>query len=930
MTTWTGLQKGVLFYAVMVLSTMTAFSCAAGSDSVDHYNIVWDSPGAGSSDSMPLGNGDIGLNVWTEENGDLLFYISKTDSWGDNSRLLKVGKVRIRVEPSPLATGDEFRQTLSLKEGAVRIQYGKPGRSVNLAVWVDANNPVIHVSSESPKPVTLTVTHEPWRTEPYELPSIEVSDINLDRSRPGGKHAPTIVEPDTILKDQHRRIGWFHHNTKSVGPDITMRIQGLSAYKMTDPILHRTFGAVVTADNAKRLDDLTLTTTAARSQRINVYVLTRHPSTPDQWTKQMDRLIDSVEKSPFEKRLQAHNKWWSDFWDRSWIYATQNEPGKISVIKSNDHPVRIGVDQHGHNRFGGSFGRVSVFSRAFSPDEIDSLFKLDRTKLVSTQADLRYCSLTHGDAAEDSQDWTFAKGLTVEAWVRAEQLTAAGGRIIDNITPGGSDGFLLDTHPGNSLRFIAGADTIGKQNILPAGEWSHVAAVAGRGGIGLFLNGKQIAHQPLDIRPDAFVVTRGYVLQRFINACAGRGAYPIKFNGSIFTVDYNDDPDYRRWGPGYWWQNTRLPYISMCASGDFDLMQPLFEMYAGKVFELSKYRTQHYFGHAGAYYPECIYFWGTVFSESYGWTPAEKRQDKLQTSGWHKWEWVSGLEFVWMMLDYYEHTLDEKFLKDKLLPVADEVLVFFDNYYDTNADGKLVMHPSQAVETWWECTNPMPELAGLIAVTQKLLQLPNDLTTPARREYWRKLSKKLPELPTRKVGDIEMLAPAEKFDQKRNIENPELYAVFPFRLVALGKGDIELGIEALNHRWDRGNSGWRQDDIFMAWLGLAGQARENLVNRARRWHTGSRFPAFWGPNYDWVPDQDHGGILLKAFQAMLMQTDGRKIYLLGAWPKEWDVDFKLHAPYNTTVSGTVRNGTVKTLTVAPPQRRKDVVILQPQ
>ena len=34
------------------------------------------------------------------------------------------------------------------------------------------------------------------------------------------------------------------------------------------------------------------------------------------------------------------------------------------------------------------------------------------------------------------------------------------------------------------------------------------------------------------------IVTQGYVLQRFVSACAGRGAYPIKFNGSIFTMDW--------------------------------------------------------------------------------------------------------------------------------------------------------------------------------------------------------------------------------------------------------------------------------------------------------------------------------------------------------------------------------------------------------
>jgi hypothetical protein len=468
------------------------------------------------------------------------------------------------------------------------------------------------------------------------------------------------------------------------------------------------------------------------------------------------------------------------------------------------------------------------------------------------------------------------------------------------------------------------------ENVLPAGVWSHVAATADEGGLSLYLNGKRIGRHAVEAGADAFVVTRGYVLQRFINACAGRGAHPIKFNGSIFTVDYEGDPDYRRWGPGYWWQNTRLPYISMCASGDFDLMQPLFAMYAGPVFELSKYRTRHYFGHGGVYYPECIYFWGAVFSETYGWTPFAERQDKLQESGWHKWEWVGGLEFVWMMLDYYEHTQDERFLREKVLPVAEEMLAFFDNWYKTGEDGKLVMHPSQAAETWWECTNPMPEVAGLRAVTERLLQLPEPLTLRDQRDSWRKFLEKAPALPRREVDGAEMLAPAERFADKQNIENPELYAVFPFRLVAAEKANASLGVEALKHRWDRGNSGWRQDDIFMAYLGLAQDAKANLVARARSKDGGSRFPAFWGPNYDWVPDQDHGGVLLKALQAMVMQTDGEKILLLPAWPKEWDVDFRLHAPYNTVVAGRVEDGKVVALDVVPAGRRKDVVVMMPQ
>ena len=241
-------------------------------------------------------------------------------------------------------------------------------------------------------------------------------------------------------------------------------------------------------------------------------------------------------------------------------------------------------------------------------------------------------------------------------------------------------------------------------------------------------------------------------------------------------------------------------------------------------------------------------FWGDVFSETYGWTPFDQRgEDKLQSSGWHKWEWVSGPELVWMMLDYYEHTLDETMLQKTLLPTAHEFLTFFDQHYDVDDNGKLVMYPSQAVETWWDCTNPMPELAGLHAVTNRLLNLPESLTTPEQRAFWKQLIRKLPPLPTREVDGIPMLAPAERFENKRNIENPELYAVFPFRLFALDKPDIDLAIEALNHRWNRGHFGWRQDDIFMAYLG----PRRRRPHKPRQASQAKRhelpLPGFLGP-----------------------------------------------------------------------------------
>jgi hypothetical protein len=177
------------------------------------------------------------------------------------------------------------------------------------------------------------------------------------------------------------------------------------------------------------------------------------------------------------------------------------------------------------------------------------------------------------------------------------------------------------------------------------------------------------------------------------------------------------------------------------------------------------------------------------------------------------------------------------------------------------------------------------------------------------------------------VDGRKALAPAAFFADKSNIENPELYPVFPFRLFAFNRPNLDWAVTALEHRWDRGDSGWRQDGIFMAYLGLAEEARKSLVSRARSHDEGERFPAFWGPNYDWTPDQDHGGVLMKEFQSMLLQTDGRQIFLLPAWPKDWDVEFRLHAPQQTVVEGVYRKGKLTSLHVTPESRRRDVTVV---
>jgi hypothetical protein len=87
-----------------------------------------------------------------------------------------------------------------------------------------------------------------------------------------------------------------------------------------------------------------------------------------------------------------------------------------------------------------------------------------------------------------------------------------------------------------------------------------------------------------------------------------------------------------------------------------------------------------------------------------------------------------------------------------------------------------------------------------------------------------------------------------------------------------------------------------------------------------------RFPAFWGPGFDWVPDHNWGGSGMIGLQEMLMQADDRKILLFPAWPKDIDVHFKLHAPYNTTVEAELKAGKIVLIKILPEEREKDLVM----
>jgi hypothetical protein len=714
------MKKKVLLINLVLFFTIVATAFAKPGVVVDtlldKYNVSWNTPGPGSAQSMPLGNGDIGLNVWVEKNGDLVFYISKTDAWGgepdtqedewmkQGGVLMKLGAIRVSVNPNPLANGLLFKQVLKLKTGEIVIQEGEGTSLVILRVWVDANNSVIRVEAQSAKPATIKVKLENWRAG----------------------------LTDTILNSQRNCIAWYHHNSSAADPHLA----------------NLTFGAIVKGKDLVNMDSLTLQSgKKVKSQLISIFPLTSVSYSGNQWLSGLEREVKRIEKLKLEQARLIHEQWWQQFWQRSWVFV-------------------------------------------------------------------------HGD----------------------EQASN---------------------------------------------------------------------------------VTQGYVLQRFVTACAGRGAYPIKFNGSIFVVDNpakNENADFRAWGGQYWFQNTRAMYWPRLMAGDFDIMQPLFKMYAN-ILPANAAQVQQYYHHGGAYFAETAPFWGGLNFMG----PDVK-------ANYTNHYFTPILELSMMMLDYYEYTGDTVFAKKTLLPVATAGLQFFDQHFGRDSTGKLLLDPDNAIEMFWKVHNPAPDIAGLQAVLSRMIKLPAGIVDEKTLLQWQKLYNELPPLPISNNNGKTVLLPytGSQTANSFNSENPELYAIYPFRIYGLGKPDLDVAVNTFDVRKQRSKGCWVQDPIQAAMIGDADVAKEYVSFALTRKDPNLKFSAFWDKANDYMPDEDNGGNGENGLQQMLMQADGKKIMLLPAWPVGWDADFKLNAPYSTTVEGKVINGKLTNLKVTPESRMTDVVDMTKQ
>jgi len=445
----------------------------------------------------------------------------------------------------------------------------------------------------------------------------------------------------------------------------------------------------------------------------------------------------------------------------------------------------------------------------------------------------------------------------------------------------------------------------------------------------------------------AALVTQSYNVFRYLMACQSRGKIQTKFNGGLFTqplrcteeniwkkvaskqeggslLSHEDDRD---WGRRFTFQNQRLLYWPLIASGDYDLIKPFFNYYTN-LLPVRKAITKAWFGHEGAYYRENIEPTGAERDNGRSGKPPKTKPGENKGDGYyHSYYFTCGLETVTMMIEYAKYSGDTDFQEKELVPFAREILLFFDKHYPRDKNGMLKLDPAMVLETFWVAVNPAPDIAGLQFCLDELLKM--DIGTEADKREWQRFRAEIPPVHLQKINGREAIAPAQEYIIKQNAENGELYPVFPFRLFGVAQGTEDIVEWTMENRTSKNSFDykcWTQDQIHWAYAGNTKEAQEGLIHRFRHASTQCRFPIYGSQGPDSCPDFDHFGAGSTALQKMLMQCDDKKIILLPAWPIDWDVDFKLHAPYNTTIEGSVKNGVLSKFKVMPESRKKDIVI----
>ena len=359
-----------------------------------HANVIWNTPSRNSSESMPCGGGDIGMNIWVEE-GDILFYLSRSGTFDENNCQLKQGRFRIRLFPSPFKDAKDFRQELKLKDGYVEVSAG----GTQIQLWADVYHPVVHVEITNAQPLRTEVSYENWRYKERMIRKGEGQQCSYKWAPPKG----AVTTADFVSLSSKRKLPgmtkkenlllFYHRNPEQTVFDIVVAQQGMENVKsqMMNPLKHLTFGGYLFGDNLEytgTTDNIYAGTDyrawnfrsskVSRKEQFCIVLHTEQTATVEQWEQDLQINLQRIApQGKISSKIVSQDKkqtrlWWNAFWQRSFIEPIGDTENKNdSDIKEITRNYTLFSYMLGCNAYGSVPTKFNGGLFTFDPCHID-------------------------------------------------------------------------------------------------------------------------------------------------------------------------------------------------------------------------------------------------------------------------------------------------------------------------------------------------------------------------------------------------------------------------------------------------------------------------------------------------------------------------------------------------------------------------------
>ena len=462
---------------------------------------------------------------------------------------------------------------------------------------------------------------------------------------------------------------------------------------------------------------------------------------------------------------------------------------------------------------------------------------------------------------------------------------------------------------------------------------------------------------------EADYVAKNYAYYLYLMGSASRGEYMVKFNGML----WNTDGDTRAWGGSYWGANQSCLYNALLTANKFELINPMFKMYS-RMYDACALSARQQWGSKGIYIAETIGFEGdhampdSIASEIRELLLVNKPWDqrsqayKDYAGGRNRWlsRWNNGIgkdafgpvthifsrgaKLAYLYWMNYEFTQDKVWLEKSAYPMVKGIAEFYRNFPNLQkaADGKYHIYHVNDNEPIWDGHNTVEEISSMMGILPVAIKASEILNVDADlRPLWKELlqnlsplpmSNEFPELKGKPVTFVKSLLPVQEGGEASALPDLNTMPIWCFDLATLESKEKEM-MKIANNTFDCYFPNGINDKTIAGTLTMLPIVGAMLGRSdAVKYLIPNQMKALTKPVFENRMDCMEGvqamtaerlGRSSEALQNALCQSIPSKpgeptiIRVFPAWPKEWDVQFKLLCRGNFLVSSSSQNGEIQ-------------------